>query len=170
MSSVTLVALALTSERTVAQSVPPPASRNWIVSETTSPLDYTPVVLAVTRSRDGAEQQSAMEFSVSCRNGQTNLTVTGANISGRSDGLSISYRVNGDKPIEAGAGLGSLGNGVAFRGDIVRLLQSFPDEGEIAIRLTTRAGAVREALFSLDGFKSVRSKVASACKWPKRDN
>jgi hypothetical protein len=165
--SVTL--FVLTSGSALAQNVPPSAIGNWIISETSSPVDYSPVVIAVTRPKDDVENP-AIELSIYCRNGQTNLVVTGSTISGHGDAYTISYRINRDKPVEAGTGSPSFGSGVAFRGDVVRLLQSFPDEGEITIRLTTRTGAAREASFSLDGLSSVRSKVASACKWPKPGN
>lgn len=164
-----VIFFALASGGALAQNAPRSATGNWIISETSSPVDYSPVVIAVTRSKDGAEN-SAMELSIYCRNGQTSLVMTGSTISGRSDAYALSYHINQDKPVEAGTGSPSFGTGVAFRGDVVRLLQSFPDEGEIAIRLTTRTGAAREASFSLEGLRIVRSKVASACRWPKPGN
>jgi hypothetical protein len=107
-----------------------------------------------------------MELSISCRNGRTDLVVTGQTISGRGDDYAISYRINDDKPVQVGAGSRSFGTGAGFQGDIIRLLQSFPDEGEIAIRLAPRTGPVREGYFSLSGLSAVRNKLAAACKWP----
>jgi hypothetical protein len=158
---------AIANENVLAQNVSqsPSATNNWIISETTSPVDYSPVVVAIARSRDSLEG-SAMELSISCRNGRTNLMVTGQTISGRADDYAISYRINDDKPVQVGAGSPSFGTGAGFQGDIVRLLQSFPDEGEIAIRLASQAGLVREGHFSLSGLSAVRNKLAAACKWP----
>jgi hypothetical protein len=165
--SVFVTSFVLASGTVLAQNVSqsPSATGNWIVSETTSPVDYTPVVVAVTRSREAIES-SAMELSISCRNGRTHLVVTGQDISGRGDDYAISYRIDGDKPVQVGAGSLSFGTGVAFQGDIVRLVQSFPDEGEMAIRLVRRTGWTREGYFSLSGLRAVRSKLAAACKWP----
>lgn len=158
---------AIASENALAQNVSqsPSATGNWIISETTSPVDYTPVVVVITRSRDSVES-SAMELSISCRSGRTNLVVTGQTISGRGDDYAISYRINGDKSVQVGAGSPSSATGAAFQGDIIRLLQSFPDEGEIAIRLAPRSGSASEGYFSLSGLKAVRNKLAAACKWP----
>ena len=142
------------------------ATGNWIISETTSPVDYSPVVVAITRSRDSLENP-AMQLSVYCRNGQTYVVLTGPAISSRRDNYAISYSVNGGEPTRAEASPASFGAGAAFRGDVVRLLQAFPDEGEIAIRLATQTGSTREGYFSLSGLKVVRSKVAAACKWPR---
>jgi hypothetical protein len=158
---------AIASENALAQNVSqsPSATGNWIISETTSPVDYTPVVVVITRSRDSVES-SAMELSISCRSGRTYLVVKGQTISGRGDDDAISYRINGDKSVQVGAGSPSSATGAAFQGDIIRLLQSFPDEGEIAIRLAPRSGSASEGYFSLSGLKAVRNKLAAACKWP----
>jgi hypothetical protein len=56
--------------------------------------------------------------------------------------------------------------GAARKGDVVRLLQSLPEEGDIAVRLSSRKGGTREGYFSLNGLKVVREKLAAACKWP----
>jgi hypothetical protein len=165
--AVLVIFSAMAGGNALAQNVPqsPSATGNWIISETTSPVDYTPVVVAITRSRDSVEG-SAMELSISCRNGRTNLVVTGQTISGRGDDYAISYSIDGDKPVQVGAGSPSFGTGAAFQGDIVRLLQSFPEEGEIAVRLVPRTGSAREGSFSLSGLRAVRNKLAAACKWP----
>jgi hypothetical protein len=68
--------------------------------------------------------------------------------------------------VQIAAGSPALGTGVAFTGDIVRLLQSFPEEGNIAVRFSPRAGAAQDGSFLLNGLKIVREKVAAACKWP----
>jgi len=48
----------------------------------------------------------------------------------------------------------------------VRLLQSFPDEGEIVLYLAPRTAAAVDRSFSLRGFNLVREKIAAGCKWP----
>jgi hypothetical protein len=148
----------------VAQSLS--ATGDWVVSETTSPVDYSPVVVATTRSRQ-AQEGNAVEFSVYCRGGRTYLVLKGQTISGRAEEHVISYRINGGKPIQAGSGLTQFG-GIGFQGDVVSLLRSLPDQGDLAIRLATPASN-REEHFSLDGLGVVRDKMASACKWPRTD-
>ena len=51
-----------------------PAADNWIVSETTSPLDYTPVVIATALSSGGPDG-TILQFSIQCRGGRTNLVI-----------------------------------------------------------------------------------------------
>ena len=50
------------------------AAESWIVSETTSPLDYAPVIIASTLSSDRANGQ-ATQLSIQCRRGRTDLVI-----------------------------------------------------------------------------------------------
>jgi hypothetical protein len=161
------VAISLAGEIASAQDIQPsaPATGNWVISETTSPVDYTPVVVAVARSREG-EPGSEMQLSIDCRKGHTNVVVTGQAISGRGSDYAISYRINGGGPVQIGAGAPGLGAGAILQVDVIRLLQSLPEEGDFAIRLAPRTGTALEGNFSLEGLKPVRAKLASACKWP----
>jgi hypothetical protein len=145
---------------------PVPGGDNWIVSETTSPVDYAPMVAATTFSRGGSDGPS-MQLSIHCRGGRTELVVAGPAVSRSSENYAISYRINDDQPVQLAAGSPSFGTGAAFPGDVVRLLRSLPEEGDIAIRLSTRTGAAQEGHFFLGGLKVVREKVAAACKWPR---
>jgi hypothetical protein len=70
---------AIASENALGQNVSqsPSATNNWIISETTSPVDDKPVGFAIARSRDSVEG-SARELAISCGNGRANL-MDGAN-------------------------------------------------------------------------------------------
>ncbi|MGY3614241.1 hypothetical protein [Bradyrhizobium sp. USDA 10063] len=138
---------------------------NWLLSETTSPVDYSPIVTATTFARGGSDG-GAMQLAIHCRKGRTELVLAGPAVSRRAEEYAISYRVNADPPVQLAAASPSFGSGAAFRGDVVRLLQSLPEEGGIAVRLSTRTGAAQEGHFLLGGLKTVREKLAAACKWP----
>jgi hypothetical protein len=155
-----------TMSRNLAPAVRTAAgSDNWLVSETTSPVDYSPVVVAATLSRGGSDS-AMMQLSIHCRGGRTELVVGGPTVSRRAEEYLISYRVNDDPPVQLPAARPSFGTGAALRGDVVRLLQSLPDEGEFAVRLSPRTGVASEGHFLLGGLKAVREKLATACKWP----
>jgi hypothetical protein len=151
--------------RNIAPVRPIQGADNWIVSETTSPVDYTPIVTATTFSRDGSNG-SSMQLSIRCRAGRTELVLAGPAFSRSREGYAISYRINDGPPVELAAAPPSSGAGVAFTGDIVRLLQSLPEDGEIAVRLVTRTGAAQEGHFLLGGLKMLRERLAATCKWP----
>jgi hypothetical protein len=142
---------------------PPPAD-SWIVSETTSPVDYRPIVAATT-SHHGPDG-SSMQLSIHCRGGRTELVVTGPAVSRSGADYTIVYRVNDDQPVQLAAASPSFRTGAAFTGDIVRLLQSLPEVGVITIRLSTRTGTALDGYFPLGGLRTAREKVATACRWP----
>jgi hypothetical protein len=151
--------------RNIAPARPTPGRDNWIVSETTSPVDYTPIVIATTPSREGSNG-SSMQLSIRCRAGRTELVVASPAFPRGRESYAISYRINDGPPVELAASPPSSGTGAAFTGDVVRLLQSLPEEGEVAIRLVTRTGAAQEGHFLLGGLKMVRERLAATCKWP----
>jgi multidrug efflux pump subunit AcrA (membrane-fusion protein) len=138
---------------------------NWIISETTSPVNYTPMATATASSRDGPDG-SSMRLAIDCRGGRTELVVSGPAVSRGGADYTISYRVNDGQPVQLAAASPSFGNGAAFTGDVVRLLQSLPEDGHIAIRITVRSGDAQDGFFLLRGLKSAREKLAPACKWP----
>lgn len=138
---------------------------NWIISETTSPVDYTPIVAATTSSRGGSNG-SSMQLSIHCRGGRTELMVAGPAVSRSGRDYAISYRINDDQPVQLAAGSPSFGTGAAFTGDVIRLLQALPEEGHMAVRVSTRWGAAQDGDFLLGGLKTVREKLAAACNWP----
>ena len=148
-----------------APARPVAGADNWVVSETTSPVDYTPIVTATTISQGGATDQP-MQLSIRCRSGRTELVVTGSVSSGNGKDQAISYRIDDKQPVQLAGAQPSFGTGVAFSGDVVRILQSLPEQGELAIRLVSRAGAAKEGHFLLGGLKAARDRLAKVCKWP----
>ena len=142
-----------------------PAADNWIVSETTSPVDYTPVAIATTSSR-AVPDGSTMQLSIQCRGGRTDLLIGGPALAQRGGDYVVSYGVNDGQPVVVAAGTPASGTGVAIKGDVVRLLASLPDQGEIVFRVTDRRGAALEGRYALARLKIVLDRLAASCKWP----
>ena len=141
------------------------ADDGWVVSETTSPVDYSPIATAITSSRKVADG-SSMLLSIHCRGGRTEVAVTGAAIAGRGDNYFISYRVNDGQPVQLAGAASAFGDGVAFRGDVVALLQSLPGDGKLAVRLVPPKGPELTGVFSLDGLEMLRARIGATCQWP----
>ena len=142
-----------------------PAANNWIVSQTTSPLDYTPVAIATASSRAGPDG-ATMQLSIQCRSGRTELVIGDPAVALRAEDHVVSYAVNDSQPAVVAAGAAASGTGVALRGDVVRLLTSLPDHGDIAFRVTNRQGATLEGRYALAGLKTLLARLAAPCKWP----
>ena len=141
------------------------AADNWIVSETTSPVDYSPVAIATASASDGPDG-SPLQLSIQCRGGRTELVISGPALTRRAEDYLVSYGVNDGQPVVVAAGTPASGTGVAIRGEVVRLLASLPDRGDIAFRVTARQGAALEGRYALAGLKTVLERLAVSCKWP----
>ena len=156
------------SPRAVASPAPKaaPAADNWIVSETTSPLDYTPVAIA-TASSGGGPDGATLQLSIQCRGGRTDLVISGPALTRRGENYVVSYAVDDGQPVVVAAGTPASGTGVAIKGDVVRLLASLPDRGNVSFRLADRQGAAMEGRYALAGLKIVLNRLAVPCKWPR---
>jgi hypothetical protein len=143
---------------------PKSATDNWVVSETTSPVNYAPIVVATTVSRGGTEG-APVQLAIHCRSGRTELVISGPEVLAGGPSHALSYSVNDGQPVQVAAGPPQYGAGIAFAGDVVRLLQSLPEEGQVTVRIL-RADRNQSSSFALGGLKTVREKLAVACKWP----
>jgi hypothetical protein len=150
--------------RAIAEPTRPAEADSWVVSQTTSPIDYSPIVSASAASQGAS---SAMQLAIYCRSGRTELKVTAPELSRKADEYALTYSINGNRPIQVAAVQPASGAGAAFSGDVVRLLGSLPDQGELAIQLSSRSGKTLAGSFSLGGLKTVRDKIAAGCKWPR---
>ena len=137
----------------------------WIISQTTSPVDYSPIATATTSSRKIAGS-SPLRLSIRCRGGRTEFAVSGPDIRGPGDNYFVSYRINDGQSVRFGGVVPAFGDGVAFKGDAAALLQSFPAAGEFAVLVMSVSGSSQQGIFSLNGLETLRAKIGASCKWP----
>jgi hypothetical protein len=144
----------------------PPREANWIVSETTSPVEYGPLITATIRSKSDARDGPNM-LAVRCRAQHTEVMVRtdGAWNGRRSDAFQVDYQIN-DQPIVREQWMLSADGKTAFyRGDPVGLLRSIPDGATLKVGVAHKGMVRREAMFQLNGLDAVRQKVGALCKW-----
>jgi hypothetical protein len=143
-----------------------PATPSWIVSETLSPIDYSPMITATTSSQPVAKDAPAI-FIIRCRGQHTDLLVSteGSWRASRANEVQVDLRVN-DQPALRTQWIASPdGRTAIFRGDAVQFLRSLPEGGRITVSVSDRQGAAHEASFQLAGLNAIRQKIATACKW-----
>jgi hypothetical protein len=143
----------------------PASNNNWIVSETTSPVDYSPVVVATAWSTGGLGA-AALKLAIQCRGGRTDLVFSGPSLTRRAEDYALSYVLADRPPVKLAAGQPTSGTGIAVKGDVVRVLTSLPDRDEIAVRIAAPDGSAVEGRYHLDGLKVVRERLAVPCRWP----
>jgi len=140
-------------------------AENWIISETTSPLDYAPIIIASAWSSERANSP-AVQLSIQCRRGRTDLVIVSPALTKRPEDYRVSYIVNDGRPVPLLSGLAAAGTGIAIKEDVVRLLTGLPGRGEIAFQFTVPPAAPVQAWYDLGPLKAVLERIAGPCKWP----
>jgi hypothetical protein len=149
-----------------------PTGTDWVVSETTSPIDYSPLVIALIHSTSQAKD-AANTLIMRCRGQRTELLVRtdGQWATTRGSELHAEYQINDQRMVALQWILSSDGKTATYKDDPVGLLQSLPDGARFKINIPDRSSSSHEATFRLDGWDAVREKIGTACKWrPTADN
>ena len=147
----------------------PTQGPNWIISETTSPVDYRPQIGALTTARVSS-QDSPSSLAIHCRAHRTELIIstTGSWKQVPNGEVKVIYRLNEEPPVEQRWKATENGRSLAFPGDVARFLRSMPDGGRILVKVYAGKGQPNENTFQLVGLDPVRRKIAAACNWPER--
>ncbi len=151
----------------VAPDPTQPQGPNWIISETTSPVDYRPQITALTTAR-ASSQDAPFSLAIHCRAQRTELIIsTTGSWKQATDGVvKVVYQINQEPPIEQRWKAAETGRSFAFQGDVVRFLRSMPDSGQILVKVYAGKAPPYESTFQLVGLDPVRRKIAAACNWP----
>ncbi|WFU18477.1 type VI secretion system-associated protein TagO [Bradyrhizobium sp. CB3481] len=139
---------------------------NWIISETTSPVDYSPQIVAVTKADPSSSQDAPASLAIRCRARRTELTISTSGFWRQDGEVTVAYRINEAPPVEARWKPADNGRSLAFTGDVVRLLRSMPASGHMLVKIYAGKSAPNEGTFRLAGLEAVRRKIASMCNWP----
>ncbi len=142
-----------------------PTAGKWIVSETRSPIDYSPVAIATAASSTGPD--GVLQLSIQCRGGRSEMVIRSAPLMRRAEDHVVSYAINDAPPMTVTSGLSSSGSGLALKGDVAGFLMSLPAEGAIAFRVADRQGGTLEGRYDLAGIKALVARLAGPCKWPR---
>jgi hypothetical protein len=143
-----------------------PIGTNWVISETTSPIDYSPLVTGLIRSTSQVKD-SPSALVVRCLGPRTELLVRtdGTWATTRGSELRVDYQVNDQPAVGLQWVLSPDGKTATYKDDPVSLLQSLPDGVRLKINVADRTSSTHEATFQIDGWDVVRNKVGTACKW-----
>jgi hypothetical protein len=138
---------------------------SWSVSETTSPVDYTPQISAAIASYATAENAPS-SFAIHCRRQRAELAISTSGIwkASSAEEFRVAYRINDGPVVEERWAAAAGGRTAAFKGDALQFLRSLPEGGQISFRVFDWQGPAHEAVFQLDGLEAVREKIGAACK------
>jgi len=157
---------------------------NWVISETTSPVDYSPQVAATILSRLD-QGNGPTSLSVYCRRGRTEITATFDDFARYPVGTEmevltlINERDASRRPpaeqnwtrqrwIQQRWDDTDRETTISLKGDVTAFLRSLPGDGRMFVRVFDKQRISHDAEFQLTGLPAVRDKVAAACRWPGR--
>jgi hypothetical protein len=138
------------------------ADMGWVISETTSPVDYTPLITAVIRSTSGANT-----LAIRCRGLRTELSVRAEEgwRASRSGEIQVAYQINDQPLVRLAWAQSPDGKTASYKQDAINLLQSLPEGARLKISVVDATDSSRNAAFQLTGLDAVRKKLGTACKW-----
>jgi hypothetical protein len=140
----------------------------WIVSETTSPIDYSPLVSATIWPRQQVNS-GLSGFTISCRAKRIELSLRlmGDLDVPRWGELRIDTQIGDQRPVKQRWRWDEQQGTILFyEGDPAALLQSIPDGARLRLGVGDNKGARHMATYQFFGLDAVRKKVASACALP----
>ena len=143
-----------------------PPDTNWVVSETTSPVDYTPLITAALRLPSNVKD-APNTLAIRCRGLRTELLVRteGTWRASRASEVQVAYQINDQPFVKLPWTASADGKTASYKGEAVGLLQSLPEGARLKINVLDGPGNSHEATFQLAGLDAVREKIAVACKW-----
>ena len=144
-----------------------PSDTAWVVSETTSPVDYSPLITAVIQSTSSVKD-APNTLAVRCSGSHTELLLRteGAWHASRASEVLVDYQINDQPSVRLQWTVSADGKTASYKDDAVALLRSLPEGARLKISVFDKQGRGQEARFQLTGLDSVRKKIGLACKWP----
>ncbi|WP_407176496.1 hypothetical protein [Bradyrhizobium sp. STM 3562] len=141
-----------------------PGKSNWIVSETTSPVDFGPLVTAVLHSGSGAKDSGdTLSIRCSSHHAEVSLRMDRAWTVRPNDKLPVDYQINDQSPVRQQWAVSADGKTAVYKGDAIAFLQSIPEGATMRVSLTDK-GIRPEAVFHLTGLSVIRQKIVAACE------
>jgi hypothetical protein len=139
---------------------------NWVVSETSSPIDYSPQITAAIRSTSG-EKDAPNTLTIRCRQLRTELLLRteGTWRISRTSEIKVDYQINEQSFVSLQWAASADGKAATYKDDAVGFLRSLPEGARLKINVFDGSGPGHDATFQLTGLDVIRKKIAVACKW-----
>jgi Type VI secretion system VasI, EvfG, VC_A0118 len=143
------------------------ADTAWVVSETTSPVDYSPLITAEIHAASDVKD-APNTLAVRCSGPRTELLLRteGAWRPSRASEVQVDYQINDQPVVRLQWTVSTDGTPARYKDDAIEVLRSLPEGARLKTSVLDSWGLGQEATFKLTGLDSVRKKIALACKWP----
>ncbi len=148
-----------------AAPAPAPTGGKWVVSETRSPLDYSPVVDATVIAAAGPD--GFLQISIHCHSGGTEMAIRAGRSVHTAENDVVSYSVN-NKPWVVVLSGQSPNSGIELKGDVPGFLATLPPKGKIVFRLANKQGPTMEGAYDLSAVRELVTQITGPCNWRRR--
>ncbi|MDA9398829.1 hypothetical protein XH79_08655 [Bradyrhizobium sp. CCBAU 45389] len=144
-----------------------PAARGWLISETTSPRDFSPLFVAKLYALPPIAADAPQTLVLRCRNQRTEMSLGANGVWRASRGGDVEVVMSSDLPAARPLRwrLAVDGRTASMADDPVDLVRALVG-GRMSIAVTDGAGRTISATFDLAGIDIVRARLANACRWP----
>jgi hypothetical protein len=141
-----------------------PTGTNWVVSETTSPVDSTSLITAALHLPSNIKDApSTLVIRCSALLTELQVRTEGTWRASRVGEVQVAYQINDQPFVRLPWAVSGHGKIASYKGEAVGLLQSLPEGAQLKINVFDGPGAGHDATFQLTGLDTVRKKLAVAC-------
>lgn len=138
----------------------------WEISERKSPVDDSTTIVAVLEPEAGGSNQSLI-LTLRCIEKRTEMILSHSRMFvadiGRRD---VIYRIDKKQAVEGKWSASTNNQAVFAPGPVINLIRQLPNDGKVFFRVTDYRNDDYGGSFIMRGIDRVRTKLATACKWP----
>ncbi|MBR1179592.1 hypothetical protein JQ617_36900 [Bradyrhizobium sp. KB893862 SZCCT0404] len=144
-----------------------PAARGWLISETSSPRDFSPLFVAKLYALLPVPADAPQTLVLRCRNQRTEISLGASGVWHASRGGDVEVVMSSDQAAARALRwrLAVDGRTAFMADDPVDLIRAL-DGGRMSVAVTDGTGRTLSATFDLAGIDSVRARLANVCRWP----
>jgi hypothetical protein len=151
-------------DRMAKRELPGAGSSGWIVGETVSPVDFSPLLVAQINSAGSYKPDAPSTLVLRCRAGRTEMSLRTQG-SWRAGVVEVVFADDRRPPQRSRWSVASDGKSASLAEDAISAVQGLLG-ATISISINDGAQDVGTATFELVGIDAVREKLARRCRWP----
>jgi hypothetical protein len=139
----------------------------WIIGETTSPVDFSPLLVAELRPVAPAPDGAPAVLTLRCRSARTEISVRaqGTWRPSRAGDVDVALQTDGQETGHLRWLLSQDGRTASLPQDAAETVRAWR-ESRVSIAVTDGGGSGGASIFDLSGIETVRARLAAACHWP----
>jgi chemotaxis protein histidine kinase CheA len=149
------------------RELPDRVSSGWIVGETVSPVDFSPLLVAQINSVASNKPDAPSALVLRCRAGRTEMSLRtqGSWHAGRAGVVEVVFTDDRRPAQRSRWSVASDGKSASLTEDAISAVQGLLGT-TISISVSDGGQDVGTATFELAGIDAVREKLAKKCRWP----